>query len=202
MSNLIKVIITVTCAAALSACELLHIPGPQTPVNDAPVEDANATYLCKTADTLEKFNDYCQLDRWSEFLLNVDGISWVERREIIKTLSEAPADRLQKVLLSQAEDTPYANRLRAQNWIRALKPVMDEQMQKVITVMVEQPSQQLLELESAITILSRVNTRQEKTISELQETLEARREELETQRDQVEQLLQIEANMSDEKRGN
>jgi uncharacterized coiled-coil protein SlyX len=121
---------------------------------------------------------------------------------LIKSLGNEPKQKLQQILLSQGSDTPYASRLRAQNWITSLQPQMDARMQQVLKLLVFEPSQQILELESAITILTRLNTRQEKTIEELEETLSIRNKEMEKQRDQVEQLLKIEANMSEQKRSN
>jgi uncharacterized coiled-coil protein SlyX len=67
-------------------------------------------------------------------------------------------------------------------------------------VLVFESSQQILELESAISILSRLNTQQEITIEEMQTALVSRSQELSKQQKQVEQLLNIEASMSEQKR--
>lgn len=183
---------------SLSACELLD----SNRAIPATVELSQSTYLCERDETLQNYEEFCQLRAWSEFLIDANEANWLTRQESLKALGNEPKQKLQKVLLSQAVDTPYTNRLRAQNWLDELLPTMDLKMQQVATQIVQKPSQQMLELESAISILSRVNARQEKTIKELQETLNIRSEEIKKQREQVEQLLKIETNMSDERRSN
>ncbi|MFC4698927.1 hypothetical protein ACFO4O_01975 [Glaciecola siphonariae] len=182
----------------LSGCELLE--QKMGPLKDASVN--KTTFLCETDEALETFEEFCQVRAWAEFYIDADQTPWSLRHESIKSLGDEPKQQLQKVLLSQGIDTPYANRLRAQNWLSDISSLMDERMNQVATVFVQKPSQQMLELESAITILSRVNARQEKTITDLQETLNIRSDEMQKQREQVEQLLKIEADMSDEKRSN
>jgi hypothetical protein len=183
---------------SLSACELLDKSYDAMATPEAP----DGTYLCDTSEGLQSFEEFCQLRTWTEFLLDANQAKWVERHDSVKNLGDETKQKLQKILLSQAIDTPYSNRLRAQNWLDEILPLMDEKMQQVAMLLVQKPSQQMLELESAITILSRVNARQEKTIKDLQETLNIRSEEIKKQREQVEQLLKIETNMSDERRSN
>jgi hypothetical protein len=183
---------------SLTGCELLNQQFGDLQVANTPEN----TYLCETSQATQVYEEFCSLRVWTEFIIDADILSWSERNQVIKNLGDEPKQKLQKILLSQAIETPYTNRLRAQNWLNDLKPLMDEKMVQVIEFTVEKPSQQILELESAISILSRVNSRQEKSINDLQETLNIRSEEIQKQRDQVEQLLKIEANMSGEKRSN
>jgi len=133
-------------------------------------------------------------------MITANESTWLERNNKIKALSKEPKQRLQQILLSQGLDTPYINRLRAQNWLKELKPQLDDKMKQALELWIEKPSQQMLELESAISILSKVNTRQERSLTELQETLNVRTDEIQKQREQVQQLLHIEANMSDPKK--
>lgn len=182
----------------LSGCELIQ----QGLGQQAPIVTSTGTYMCETESAVETYEEFCHLRTWSEFLIEADQATWAERNERVKSLGNDAKQKLQKILLSQGVDTPYTNRLRAQNWLNELFPTMDPKMADVSRLMIAEPSQQLLELESAISILSRLNARQEKSISELQEMLTTRTNEIEKQRDQVEQLLKIEASMSDEKRSN
>jgi len=119
---------------------------------------------------------------------------------MIEALPLDPKSLIEKVLLSQGDDTPYRNRLRAQKWIEELQMLTDKSMTQVLDILIFQPSQQLLELESAITILSKVNGRQEKTIAAQEIQLVEKNEEIEKQRKQVEQLLDIEASMVNQNR--
>ena len=63
-------------------------------------------------------------------------------------------------------------------------------MSQILRVIVYQPNQELLEFESAIATLSKVNTSQSRTIEDQQRRLEQ-------QQQQLEQLLKIEASMAD-----
>jgi hypothetical protein len=199
---MIRLIILISSVLALSACEALQ----QRLAQGAPVSTSTGTYLCESERSVELFAEFCNVQTWGDFLIETDPLVWSQRNDLIKSLGNEPTLeprlRLQQVLLSQGPDTPYANRLRAQNWINNLQPDMDAKMQQLLKLMVYEPSQQILELESAITILTRLNTRQEKTIEELEEMLSIRSQEIEKQRNQVEQLLKIEASMSEQKRSN
>ncbi len=119
---------------------------------------------------------------------------------MIEALPNDPKPLIEKVLLSQGDDTPYRNRLRAQQWIEDLQMLTDTSMTQVLDILIFQPSQQLLELESAITILSKVNARQEKTITAQEIQLVEKDKEIEKQRKQVEQLIDIEASMVNQNR--
>ncbi|MDP5039333.1 MAG: hypothetical protein NWQ26_00465, partial [Paraglaciecola sp.] len=82
----------------------------------------------------------------------------------------------------------YNDRLRAQRWIEILLPELSEEMQQFVKVMVYQPSQDLLELESALVTLGRVN-------SNLSQANEEQKLMIEKQKNQIEQLLKIEASI-------
>lgn len=192
-----KFFIMTTLAIALSGCQVLQ---KNLGLMAYSQNISDVTYLCETDGAQQTFEAFCQLHTWSEYLIDADQITWTERSNRIKVLGSGPEPTLQKILLSQGVETPYTNRLRAQKWVSDLKPSMDAKMAQVLTIMIEKPSQQMLELESAISILSKVNARQEKSIADLQEILNIRTEQIQIQRDQVEQLLKIEANMSDQKR--
>lgn len=149
---------------------------------------------------MERFGDYCELNAWADKLVSSSTISWTIRSEMIEQLAQDPKSLLEKVLLSQGDDTPYRNRLRAQKWIEEIQTLTDKSMTQVLDVLIFQPSQQLLELESAITILSKVNGRQEKTMIAQEIQIAEKNKEIENQRKQVEELLDIEASMVNQNR--
>nr|WP_136251984.1 SlyX family protein [Ningiella ruwaisensis] len=194
-----KVVLCCIVIIFLAGCEVFEHPRGKSETIEA---IKPSTDLCESEPAREQFYEFCKLGTWTAFLIEAEKTPWQTRMESIKLLGDEPYDKLQKILLSQAVDTPYTNRLRAQNWFDELKERMEAPMYELARVIVEIPSQQMLELESAITILSRVNARQERTINELQRTLEARQAEMKKQQEQVEQLLKIEASMSDDKRSN
>ena len=191
-----KMLFFLLTVLVLSGCELLK------PLKREPSEVVNlmSTKYCESEDTMARFAEYCELDTWADKLILASTISWPNRSEMIDALPNDPKSLIEKVLLSQGDDTPYRNRLRAQKWIEEIQTLSDKSMTQVLDILIFQPSQQLLELESAITILSKVNGRQEKTITDQEIQLAEKNQEIENQRKQVEQLLDIEASMVNQNR--
>ena len=136
----------------------------------------------------------CYFSAWMRFWVKHNTLSWPERRDKIDKLADSPDDLLKKVLLSQPKGTPYQNRLRAQAWIDQLESKLTDETNEWLNVIVHHPSQQLLEFESALTILTRMNTNQGKEIEALQDTIKE-------QQRQIEQLLKIEASMMKKREG-
>lgn len=128
----------------------------------------------------------CESHYWLELWRSHVNIPWSERKILIAELGDTSTQRLQRFLLSQPLDTPYQARLRAQTDFQAVRPVLEPLFANLLEQLAYLPSQQLLEYESAITILSRVNTRQSLRIEEqAQKLLE--------QESKLIQLLRIEA---------
>lgn len=130
----------------------------------------------------------CKIEYWLRFWYEIEDIQWPERKKKIDALSEEDADVLKKVLLSQGKSTPFQDRLRAQSWIESILPKLSQQMRRFILVALYSPSQDLLEMESALVTLSKINTHQSFKIEELQTLLKK-------QQGQIDQLLNIEASI-------
>lgn len=191
-----KILCLLLAMFVLSGCELTK----QLNREPSKVVNLMSTRYCESKETIARFVEYCDLDTWAEKLILASTISWPKRSDMIDVLPNDPKSLIEKVLLSQGEDTPYRNRLRAQKWIEEIQTLSDKSMTQVLEIMIFQPSQQLLELESAITLLSKVNGRQEKTILDQEIHIAAKNQEIEMQRKQVEQLLDIEASMVNQNR--
>jgi hypothetical protein len=195
-SNKVRKVAAVTAAVwFLGGCGLLK----QVKHGSAPVLTTEPR-LCQTQAHQEAFNDFCYAQHWLTYILDMQKIGWPSRVQLIQELGEEPAELLQKILLSQGVDTPYQHRLRAQNWIIKLNTDAPDLMSKLVNDIVYDNSKQLLEFESAITILSSINTRQEKTIIELQLLLLERDQQILKQQGQVEQLLKIETDLIEQNR--
>ena len=191
-----KILCLLLAMFVLSGCELTK----QLNREPSKVVNLMSTRYCESKETIARFVEYCDLDTWADKLILASTISWPKRSDMIDVLPNDPKSLIEKVLLSQGEDTPYRNRLRAQKWIEEIQTLSDKSMTQVLEIMIFQPSQQLLELESAITLLSKVNGRQEKTILDQEIHIAAKNQEIEMQRKQVEQLLDIEASMVNQNR--
>jgi hypothetical protein len=132
--------------------------------------------------------NFCKIEYWLRFWYEIEGIAWPERKKQIDTLSERNADLLKKILLSQGKSTPYQDRLRAQGWVESILPKLSQHMRRFILIALYHPSQDLLELESALVTLSKINTQQSFKIEEQQLLLKK-------QQSQIDQLLNIEASI-------
>jgi hypothetical protein len=91
-------------------------------------------------------------------------------------------------LLSQAADTPYQDRLRAQLWTEDVLPNLEEPLGSFVKLLIYQPSQQVLELESAIVTLNKMNLKHAEEIEVMQGLIKQHQ-------DQLEQLLKLESNL-------
>ncbi len=191
-----KILLILLAMISLPGCSLLKLFKSEP----SEVVSLMATKYCERQDSIAHFEEYCNLDAWSEKLILSSTIPWPMRSDMIEALPQDPKSLLKKVLLSQGNDTPYRHRLRAQRWIEELQSVTDKSMTHVLAILISQPSQQLLELESTITILSKVNNSQAKTIAAQEIQLLLKNKEIENQREQVKQLLDIEASMVNKNR--
>lgn len=171
-------------ALTMSGCTLLD----SLRVDAADDQNDHPRVSCFTDPALGDDTANCDAPYWLSFWMDGVSLSWPERKAKIQALGKTDADVLKKILLSQGRGTPYQDRLRAQNWADQLLPKLQEPMQKLLRLLVYQPSQELLEFESALAILTRLNASQANEI-------EAQRQRLDEQQQQIEQLLKIEASM-------
>ncbi len=165
-----------------------EINQPETPVISVLDDD-----ICVFNDTVEAVKENCELAYWVGMWVQADNTAWPLRKKNIVALGDSPADKLRKILLSMPVDTPYQDRLRAKHWLDEITPDFTPEIQQAVTTLVASPNDQMLEYESAISMLSKVNTQRAHSI----ESLKA---ELEAQRKKLEELLQIEATLMDKNR--
>ena len=188
-----KYLLTGLSVMVLSGCELTGaFESAENKNSPAPVEDSSPR-ICVFEPSDLAIEHNCELIYWLQFWIDEGGKDWSERKSMIGALQESDVDLLKKVLLSQGKETPYQDRLRAQNWITELTPRLTPGMQGLVTILITESSQERLEFESALAILTRLNAQQAKTLEE--QELKLKEQQL-----QLEQLLKIEASMV-EKRG-
>jgi hypothetical protein len=161
---------------------------PATPILSVLDDD-----VCVFNNTIEAVKENCELTYWVGLWVQADNTAWPLRKSQIAALGETPADKLHKILLSMPVDTPYQDRLRAKHWLDEITPVFTPQIQQAVATLVASPNNQMLEYESAISMLSKVNTQRALNIESL-------KSELEAQRKKLEELLQIEATLMDKNR--
>ena len=182
---------------SLAGCKLV-------PENDVIVERQEVLHernycLYQAPDASVEKN--CDIKYWLNYWLDGDEMTWAQRKAEIALLSDSPQDQLRKILLCQGKDTPYQDKLRSQSWALHLIKEFDGGMQDMLSVMIYRPSQVLLESESAVVTLSKINGGQSTRIEEQQELVDQQRLQIEQQRNQIEQLLKIEASIMDNAKG-
>lgn len=151
--------------------------------------------LCLVNKASQTFEHACDLSYWINMWVKAAHTPWPERKDKIAALSDSTEDTIIKVILSLPVDTPYQSRLRAQHWLETLTAVLHPDIAPIIDILVKDPNGEMLELESAMVILNRVNTDKQKQLDMLEQ-------ELKTQTKKMEELLKIEASLLDKNRSN
>ena len=190
MSFTCKAFIIAATVLFASGCELLKQAAPQIISVAEPGQN-----LCETEKQKADFVDFCNIEHWIDYIFEIQEEDWSNRFIKTNEIGDKPYELIQKILLSQGADTPYQNRLRAQNWIVKVDAESPPTISKVLNNIVYVNSKQLLEFESAITILSQVNARQQRSLAEIKSALLEREEQIQIQQSQIDQLLKIEADL-------
>lgn len=178
----LKLLVIISTLFLFASCEVLQ----PLKTSQSPAEVQTIQAMCVWKDSSGGNN--CNIEYWLSFWSGIEDISWPERKKQIDLLSEQDGDVLKKVLLSQGKSTPFQDRLRAQGWVESLLPKLSQPMSQFILVALYHPSQDLLEMESALVTLSKINTHQSSNIEEQQILLNE-------QQNQIDQLLNIEASI-------
>ncbi len=160
-------------------------PGAQS----ASVEDDTNCVFKRSVVTDEA---RCSLDFWIDYWSKINNLPWVKRQGLIAELASSPDALLQKVILSQPVSTPYRARLRAQHWLEQVMPSLTKANQARFTAAIAEPSNHILEYESALSLLSRSNR-------ELSDTLSVQKQKIEELSAQLDALLNIESNLMSQK---
>ena len=182
----------------LSGCSLLSKQQSEQIYENKLMPAQEATLdenLCLFVSAPPSFTHNCDFSYWLHVWINADETPWSERKLALAQLGHSEHDRLMAYLLSLPSDTPYQDRLRAQLGINDLLPELTDSALAIVNVVAIKPNTQLMELESAMSVLSKENTRRAKAAQQL-------REELEAQQQKLDELLQIEASLMDKSRSN
>ncbi|MCW8091476.1 hypothetical protein [Alteromonas sp. ASW11-130] len=193
-------IIWCLCVVLLAGCKLLPSPPienekqiPSDVVEVIQSEPIDTSEICLVEENVATFEHQCDLAYWASLWIKASEMSWPKRKDSINALGNSIGDKLAKIIFTLPASTPYQDRLRASHWLKEIQPKLSPDFARLVKPIVQAPNEQLLEYESAITLLSRVNTQQSQSIENLQKELEA-------QRKKVEELLQIEASLMDKNR--
>ena len=191
-----KKMLVLSLVAVLTGCAGM-IPQPVSEPADTVAQPVTVIHdsddMCLvTEDTIE-FEHQCDLIYWANMWIKAGATPWPQRKARIDELSDSLPDTIERVILSLPVDTPYQARLRSQHWITSIIDKLSPALQPLVKTMVDAPNNEMLELESALVILNKVNAEQAQSSEALQH-------ELETQQKKLEELLEIEATLMDKNR--
>jgi desulfoferrodoxin (superoxide reductase-like protein) len=190
-----SIVLSLIVLQFISGCKLIDsFREPLEEEKIAPVIEVNQNQVClvdvEEGQVAPQHN--CDLIYWLGYWINQNRQPWLLRKSEIAHLGDSTVDLFQKVLLSQGKDTPYQDRLRAQSWAVQLKPKLEAGWSDILEQLIYLPSQELLEFESALAILTRVNGNQ------LQE-MEQQKALLLQRQQQIDEFLKIEASMMEKR---
>ncbi|NVK56399.1 MAG: hypothetical protein HWE26_12315 [Alteromonadaceae bacterium] len=134
----------------------------------------------------------CSIEFWLDYWAKISKLPWSTRQSLIAELGSSPDALLQKVILSQPTPTPYQARLRAQHWLEDVMPNLTQVNQARFQAVIAHPSNQILEFESAMSLLNRSN-------KEINDALKVQAQEIKQLKAQLDALLNIESNLMDQK---
>ncbi|TKB05159.1 hypothetical protein E5672_03470 [Alteromonas portus] len=149
--------------------------------------------FCLFDEPPEGFEHNCDTTYWLNTWIAAANQPWLERKQVLKALSDSAFDTLHAYLLTLPTDTPYQDRLRAQLALDDIAGTFTPTAQEVINVIAASHNNQIMQLESAMVVLEQENTLRG-------EKLKALEKEAVNLRKKLEELLQIEATLMDKNR--
>ena len=178
---------------SVTGCQLIKPPSPpavEVQQVSVPEPQKSEQRDCISEELGAQDPQLCELSYWLHFWYEAAQLSWAQRKVSIEQLDSGLVDSLKKVLLSSIKGTPYNDRLRAQAWLDELQVKLSPSFARFMQMAVYETNQQLLELESALASLNKINVK-------LTSTNDKQKVQLKKQQSQIEQLLKIEATIMD-----
>jgi len=156
------------------------------------LDDAEICVVMPETDTLEH---NCDMAYWLNLWLVADVTPWLERKQSLSALDTSMHDTLLRYLFTLPNDTPYQERLGAQLAIDNLAQEMTPAFNHIIRTVAAQQNKQLMELESALSVLAKQNAGLSNEVSALTA-------QLKEQQKKINALLKIETTLMDKSRSN
>lgn len=191
-----KIPVLVVGLLTLSGCSVLSsITGKMsgnehTSQNTHVVDNAE---LCVVATKKASLDHNCDMAYWLNVWLVADETPWLERKPSLSLLDNSMHDTLLRYFLTLPNDTPYQERLGAQLSIDAMESKMTPAFVRIVRTVASQQNKQLMELESALSVLVKQN-------ATLSNEMSALTTQLQEQQKKINALLKIETTLMDKSR--
>lgn len=149
--------------------------------------------LCVVAPENASLEHNCDMAYWLNVWLVADETPWLERKQSLSLLDNSVHDTLLRYFLTLPNDTPYQERLGAQLSIDAMESKMTPAFVRIVRTVATQQNKQLMELESALSVLVKQN-------ATLSNEMSALTTQLQEQQKKINALLKIETTLMDKSR--
>jgi hypothetical protein len=191
-----KIPVLVVGLLMLSGCSVLSSITGKLSDNERNSQDTNVldnAELCVVVREEANLEHNCDMAYWLNLWLVADDTPWLERKQLLSSLDNSMHDTLLRYFLTLPNDTPYQERLGAQLSIDAIEAKMTPAFARVIRTVAMQQNKQLMELESALSVLVKQNATLSNEISALTT-------QLQEQQKKINALLKIETTLMDKSR--
>jgi len=150
-------------------------------------------HVCIYDQPPKEFDNNCDMRFWISEWVRANSTSWSKRKAALKKLGNSQYDIVRTYILTLPNDTPYQDRLRAQLALDAISEEFTASAQQILNTVAADQNNQLMQLESALVVLEKENTKRG-------EALEKLRGDTASLRKKLEELLKIEAALMDKNR--
>jgi hypothetical protein len=191
-----KIPVLVVGLLMLSGCSVLSSITGKLSDNERNSQDTNVldnAELCVVVREEANLEHNCDMAYWLNLWLVADDTPWLERKQSLSSLDNSMHDTLLRYFLTLPNDTPYQERLGAQLSIDAIEAKMTPAFARVIRTVAMQQNKQLMELESALSVLVKQN-------ATLSNEMSALTTQLQEQQKKINALLKIETTLMDKSR--
>lgn len=191
-----KIPVLVVGLLMLSGCSVLSSITGKLSDNERNSQDTNVldnAELCVVVREEANLEHNCDMAYWLNLWLVADDTPWLERKQSLSSLDNSMHDTLLRYFFTLPNDTPYQERLGAQLSIDAIEAKMTPAFARVIRTVAMQQNKQLMELESALSVLVKQN-------ATLSNEMSALTTQLQEQQKKINALLKIETTLMDKSR--
>jgi hypothetical protein len=191
-----KIPVLVVGLLMLSGCSVLSSITGKLSDNERNSQDTNVldnAELCVVVREEANLAHNCDMAYWLNLWLVADDTPWLERKQSLSSLDNSMHDTLLRYFFTLPNDTPYQERLGAQLSIDAIEAKMTPAFARVIRTVAMQQNKQLMELESALSVLVKQN-------ATLSNEMSALTTQLQEQQKKINALLKIETTLMDKSR--
>lgn len=178
----------------LTGCQsLLSKPEERVPTTNSNQALTFDKQVCIYDEPPKEFHNNCDMRFWVSEWVKANSTSWSQRKAALNKMGNSQYAIVRTYILTLPNDTPYQDRLRAQLALDAISDDFTASAQQILNTVAAEQNNQLMQLESALVVLEKENTKRGEALEKLKSDTASLRKKLE-------ELLKIEAALMDKNR--